>query len=123
MINNVVLAGRLTKDITLNKTTNGKSVTTFSLACRRDAQNTDFPFCRAYGKTAELLNQYCQKGSLIGVKGSIHTYTTESGGKKEFHSEVLADSIAFLDSKGGGQQATAADTDQVLVIDSEDLPF
>lgn len=122
MINRVVLVGRITKDLELRKTSNGKSVSSFSIAIGRpkDAsgnKQTDFPSCRAYGKTAELLTQYCHKGSQIGVEGSVRTYTTDNNGKKEYHTEVLVDSITFLESKGNQAEEPA------LVIDSDDLPF
>ncbi len=124
MINKVVLVGRLTKDITLGKTSNGKTVTAFTVACRRDADNTDFVPCRAYTKTAELLGQYCGKGSMVGITGSVHTYTTERNGIKNYVTEILTDSVAFLDSRSGNEnRQTAIEEEPVLQIDSDDLPF
>lgn len=124
MINRVVLVGRITKELELKKTSNGKSAVSFSVAIDRakDAngnKQTDFPSCRAYGKTAELLTQYCHKGSQVGVEGSIRTYTTESNGKKEYHTEVLADGITFLDSKGTQTDSSATS----VIINDDDLPF
>ena len=79
MINRSVLVGRLTKDVDLRQTQSGTNVASFTLAVSRpfkDAQGNreaDFIQCIAWRKTAEILNQYAHKGSLIGVDGRIQT--------------------------------------------------
>ena len=125
MINNVILVGRLTRDLELKKTSNGKSVTAFSLAVQRDKDNADFVPCRAYNKTAELLTQYCRKGSQIGLKGSIRTYTTDKNGQKEYHTEVLADEITFLSSKEKQESVPVATSEEpsLVSVSDDDLPF
>lgn len=122
MINNVILVGRLTKDLELKKTSNGKSVTAFTVAVQRDRDTADFIGCRAYGKTAELLTQYCRKGSQIGLKGSIRTYTTENNGRKEYHTEVLVDEVTFLSARSEQSQATTEEP-ELVDVNSDDLPF
>lgn len=120
MINNVVLIGRLTADAILKSTTTGKPVTAFTLAVQRDKERADFVPCRAYNRTAELLTQYCKKGSQIALNGSIQTYTTESNGRKEYHVEVLVGSINFLDTK----ERQAEPTVDISIVDADaDLPF
>ena len=67
--------------------------------------------CVAFKKTAEILNQYAGKGSQIGVTGSIQTRNYENKeGQRVYVTEVIANNIALLDSKGSnnasdGQQS------------------
>ena len=86
MINRVVLVGRLTKDPVLRKTANGASVTSFTLACTRRYKqegqpDADFINTVVWNKTADSVQQYTHKGSLIGVEGRIQTrsYDDQSG--------------------------------------------
>lgn len=122
MINTVVLVGRLTKDLVPKMTAQGKSVVAFTVACNRDKDNTEFISCRAYGKTADLLVQYCKKGSQIGLNGSVHAYTTEKDGQKQYHQEVLVNSIEFLSPREQKPQEVE-EYEQPLEIDNDDLPF
>lgn len=111
MINRVVLVGRLTRDPQSRKTPNGKSVTSFTVACDRRGQKVegqptaDFINCVSWNKVADVVAQYTHKGSLVGVEGRIQTrnYDDQSG-NKVFITEVLADSVQFLEPKGSGQQ-------------------
>lgn len=98
MINTVVLTGRITKDIELRRTTSGKTCTSFTLAVNRNKQETDFINCVAWDKVAELLERYTHKGSQIGVEGRIQTRNYDDrNGKKVYITEVLVNSISFLE--------------------------
>ena len=121
MINTVVLVGRLTKDLVPKLTAQGKSVVAFTVACNRDKDNTEFISCRAYGKTAELLVQYCKKGSQIGLNGSVHAYTTDRDGVREYHQEVLVNSIEFLSPKETAAQIVEEEPE--YIDPNSDLPF
>lgn len=131
MINNVILTGRLTKDADLRKTTSGKSVASFSLAVDRgrkvEGQPTaDYVPCVAWDKTADLLAQYCHKGSLIGVEGKIQTrsYEDPNSRKKVYVTEVVINNLTFLEAKGQTQQQTEQFNDMpVMDIEADDLPF
>ena len=131
MINNVILTGRLTKDADLRKTTSGKSVASFSLAVDRgrkvEGQPTaDYVPCVAWDKTADLLVQYCHKGSLIGVEGKIQTrsYEDPTSRKKVYVTEVVINNLTFLETKGQSQQQTEQFNDMpVMDIEADDLPF
>lgn len=130
MINNVILTGRLTKDADLRKTTSGKSVASFSLAVDRgrkvEGQPTaDYVPCVAWDKTADLLVQYCHKGSLIGVEGKIQTrsYEDPNSRKKVYVTEVVISNLTFLETKGQTQQTEQFNDMQVMDIETDDLPF
>ena len=135
-MNTVNLVGNLTKDIELQSTKSGKHVTQFSLAIRRDKDTTDFPMCVAWGKTAELLHQYCHKGSKIGVVGSVQTRKYDSNGRTVYVTEIMVNSVEFLSSgKNNTEQKENAGNDTQnepqfdnpdtwgVGIDSDDLPF
>jgi single-strand DNA-binding protein len=111
MLNRVVLVGRLTKDPELKFTPNGVAVTTFTLAVDRPFKNangekeTDFINCVVWRKPAENVANFLKKGSLAGVDGRIQTRNYQnSDGKKVYVTEVLAESVQFLEPKGGNKQ-------------------
>lgn len=105
MINKVVLVGRMTRDPELRKTNSGKTVVSFSLALNRigakdGEQQADYPNCVVWNKAAENVAKYCTKGSLVGVEGSLRTRTyDDANGKKVFVTEVLCNSVQFLETK------------------------
>lgn len=122
MINHVVIVGRLTKDPVVKMTSTGKSVVAFTVACNRDKDNAEYIGCRAYLGSADLLAKYCKKGSQIGLTGSVHAYTTEKNGQKEYHQEVLVNSVTFLDSKP--REETSDQVEPSVYVDPDaDLPF
>lgn len=110
MINRVVLVGRITKELELKKTPSGASVLGYTLAVNRirkaDGQpDADFINCVTWNKQAENMAQYLHKGSLIGIEGRIQTRSyDDANGRKVYVTEVLTDSVQFLESKGNGAQ-------------------
>ncbi|MBP1949446.1 single-stranded DNA-binding protein [Virgibacillus litoralis] len=112
MLNRVVLVGRLTKDPDLRYTPNGVAVANFTIAVNRPFSNqqgnrdADFINCVVWRRPAENLANYMKKGSLIGVDGRLQTRTFEGkDGKTVFVTEVVADSVQFLESKGSSQSS------------------
>jgi single-strand DNA-binding protein len=105
LLNRVVLVGRLTKDPDLRYTPNGVAVCNFTLAVNRPFKNdgeqqADFINCVCWRKPAENLANYMSKGSLVGVDGRVQTRSFDnSDGNRVFVTEVLADSVQFLESK------------------------
>ena len=145
MINRIVLIGRLTKDPVLRKTSAGASVTSFTVACDRkikvEGQPTaDFINTVAWNKTADIVAKYARKGSLIGIEGRIQTRSyDDQSGKRVYITEVVAESVQFLDTKSNEQndesnvvnentynQETNDTNNSIggsLEISSDDLPF
>ena len=89
MLNQIILVGRLTRDITVNKSENGIKVATISIAVPRSFKNTeglydtDFIDCVAFDNIAENTSEYCSKGDIVGVKGRIQTRMIEKEEKGE----------------------------------------
>lgn len=122
-INNVTLVGRLTRDPEIKYTQSGKAVAKFSLAVgRMKKEETDFINCIAWEKTAEVIGEYCRKGSKVGIVGKIQTGSYENEEKKKIYTfDVLIREIQFLDTK----EKTGEVEEKVKVEDdsSNDYPF
>lgn len=106
MLNQIILVGRLTRDITVNKADNGVKVATISIAVPRSFKNvegvydTDFIDCIAFDVIAENTSEYCNKGDIVGIKGRVQTKVIEKEeGKKENKLEIICEKITFLSSK------------------------
>ena len=135
MLNRVVLVGRLTRDPDLRYTPNGVAVANFTLAVNRPFTNqqgdreADFINCVVWRRAAENLANYMKKGNLVGVDGRIQSRTYEDQeGRTVYVTEVVADSVQFLESKGssrsGMQEETARFQQQPNQNQSfEDDPF
>ena len=109
-INNVVLVGRLTKDVNLRSTQNGMMVGTFTLAVDRTTKDqdgnrqADFITCviwnTKYSKKAENLATYAHKGSLIGITGAIQTRNYDNkDGQRVYVTEVMCHDFKLLESR------------------------
>ena len=113
-MNLTVLTGNIATDIELRQV-GDTVVTSINLAVKDNFKKDTTHFIRveAWAKTAELLNQYCAKGSKIGVEGSLKVdkFQDKEGNNREI-TKVNASKIEFLDSKGSnnasdGQQSQA----------------
>lgn len=107
MINSVILMGRLTADPELRQTQNGTAVTSFTVAVERRFQRgqTDFINVVAWKQTAEFVEKYFKKGSLIALRGSIQQRNYEDkNGNKRTAFEVIADEVSFCGSKADKPQ-------------------
>ena len=108
-MNRVELIGRLTRDPELRYTSNNIATTRFSLAVNRPfqgqngEQGTDFINIVVWRKQAENVKKYCTKGSLVAVEGRIQTGSYEKDGQRIFTTDVVADSVQFLESKSQSQ--------------------
>ncbi len=126
-INKAILTGRLGKDVELRYTPNGKAVATFSLAVT-DSFNrevTHWLNVVVWGKSAENCANYLSKGSLVGVDGRIQTRNYENKeGRKVYVTEIVADRVEFLDSKGKSDKPAGNWDDIGREIETDDFgPF
>ena len=105
MINNVTLVGRLVAPPDLRKTPNNVSSLQGTLAVNRNFKNengdreADFINFQAWRGTADIIAQYCSKGSLIGIIGRIQVRSYEKDGQRRYVTEVVAESVALLESR------------------------
>ncbi|EAF6702632.1 single-stranded DNA-binding protein [Listeria monocytogenes] len=119
MMNRVVLVGRLTKDPELRYTPAGVAVATFTLAVNRTFTNqngereADFIQCVVWRKPAENVANFLKKGSMAGVDGRVQTRNYEdSDGKRVFVTEVVAESVQFLDPKNNNVEGSTSNNYQ-----------
>lgn len=131
MANSVILTGRITKDLEL-KPAGQTQVTNFSIAVDNPFKKDDASFFDivAFGKTAELLNNYCGKGSKILIEGNLkQDRFQDKQGNNRSAVRVIANRVEFLDSKGQSnnqpkQQGQAQDNPfENSDLDDDDLPF
>ena len=116
-MNRVELVGRLTKDPELRYTSSNIASVRFTLAVNRPFQGqngereTDFISCVAWRNQAENIKKYVSKGSLVSVEGRIQTGSYEKDGQRIYTTDVVADNVTFLESKGqrGADEVTPAD--------------
>lgn len=115
MINNVVLVGRLANDPELKYTASGMPVVNVRMAVDRGRKNengddeTDWLDIVAFQKTAELVAQYCDKGSLVGIEGRIQSRSWQAqDGSKRYAVEIVANNVRFLESKQEAERRRAA---------------
>ena len=105
MLNQIILVGRLTRDISVNQSEKGVKVATISLAIPRSFKNsegsydTDFIDCIAFDTIAENTSEYCSKGDIVGVKGRVQSRVIEKDGKKEYCTDIICEKITFLSSR------------------------
>ena len=141
MINQVILVGRMTRNLELRYTSNEKAVGNFTLAIYRRFKNqngeyeTDFIDCVIFGKQAETMAQYTKKGDLIGVEGSIQKRQYEDKEKnKHYITEIMVEKITFLQTnkKSETTQTATQETTQIdqykefgEIVENEnlELPF
>ena len=105
MLNQIVLVGRLTKDVQVNKSEKGKQVASLTLAIPRSFKNmngtydTDFIECTIFDNIAQNTSEYCHKGDILGVKGRVQSRLVEKENEKRNVIEVIAEKVSFLTSK------------------------
>jgi len=141
-LNKAMLIGNLGKDPELRYTTSGVAVATFSLATNEQwkdqdgnaQERTEWHNIVAWKKLAEICGEWLKKGKKVYVEGRIQnrSYDDKNTGAKRYITEIVAENIIMLDSKGGAEggsvSAHTAETTAAPVavpagrID-DDLPF
>lgn len=130
-MNSCDFTGRISNDIQVKKTQNGKSVTNISLAVKRNKDTTDFIQIVLWGTSADYIGQYAKKGDLIGIyNGTLQSRKWED----KTYWEVNAFSAEILSHSEGNktkddnytsakQNRSQNEQDWTVGISSDDLPF
>ncbi len=126
-INKVIISGRLGRDVELRQTPNGKEVATFSLAVTDNFNRevTHWINIVVWNKQAEHCANYLSKGSHVAIEGRLNTRSYENKeGRKVSVTEIVADRVEFLDSKGKGKSDDDNSWDNLgRDIDLDEPPF
>lgn len=110
--NKVILLGNITRELDLKYTPKGTAVLDIGLAVNRvygadtgeRREETTFIDITFWGRTAEIVNQYCQKGSPLFVEGRLQldTWEDKSSGQKRSKLRVVGESIQLIGPRSGG---------------------
>lgn len=115
-INKVMVTGNLTRDAELRTTPSGTAILTFGIAVndRRRNQNgewedyANFVDCTMFGRRAEALQKYLQKGVKVAIEGRLHYSSWEKDGQRRSKLDVTVDELEFMSSRKDGTAASAA---------------
>lgn len=128
-MNKVILTnGRLTKDVEL-KDANGLQIARFTVAINRQFKKdeADFISCVAFGKRAETIAKFFEKGSPINIEGRLQTGSYEKDGVKHFTTDVIVDNFEFIagSKKVENKNDNNMSFDDLTPVsgDEEELPF
>lgn len=105
MLNQIVLVGRLVKDVEVKELESGKRVANAVLAVPRSFKNeygeydTDFIDVVIWNSIADNTAEYCRKGDLVGIKGRLETNDSiNENGEVRNYTQVVAERVTFLSS-------------------------
>lgn len=111
-LNKVMIIGNLTRDPETKNTPSGQSVSSFSVATNfiwkdqsgQKQERAEFHNVVAWRRLAEIVSQYLKKGSKVYIEGRLQTRDwTGTDGVKRYRTEIVAENMIMLDSKGTGQ--------------------
>lgn len=122
-VNKVILIGNLGQDPEIKATAAGASIANFSVATSeswkdkntgQQVEKTEWHRVVAFNRLAEIIGQYVKKGSKIYIEGSLRTRKwQDKEGKDHYTTEVVANEMQMLDSRGaGGSANTGGDYNQ-----------
>ena len=116
-MNKVQIVGRLTRDpeVRYSQGDNPSTIARFSVAVNRKFKNSegnyeaDFINCVAFGKSGDFIEKYFKKGMAIGLTGRFQTgnYTNKDG-IKVYTTDIVAEEVEFVESKGSGNNSDSA---------------
>ena len=140
-MNKILIIGNLGSDPEMRYTPNGNPVTSFSMATNRrytaadgeSREETEWFRISAWNRTAEICNQYLQRGSKVYVEGRLSSRTYVGGdGETRVSLDVSATDVRFIDSRGTGSPSespsrgnaqSAGDSDEDEGTGFDDLPW
>jgi single-strand DNA-binding protein len=117
--NKVLLMGNLTRDVELKYTPSNQAVANIGIAVNRryktkegeSREETTFVDCEAWGRTAEVMNQYLSKGRPVFIEGRLKLdQWQDKDGSNRSKLRVVIDTFQFIDSKGGGGGGSSHDS-------------
>ena len=100
----------------MRATAGGMSIANFTLATSERQKDqagnwvdkTEWHSLVAFQRTAEIVRDYCKKGSQIFVEGRLQTssWDDKASGQKKYKTEIIVSELSLLDGKGGGEQGS-----------------
>lgn len=122
----IMVIGRLARDPETKMSKAGKAICSFSIPVsekRGEQEHTEWFRVKAFGRTAELCQQYLAKGRTVFVEGKLRTEKfTGQDGQERSMTDLMADNVQFLDRSENGQQKPAQSYNPIP-SEVDDLPF
>jgi single-strand DNA-binding protein len=131
-INTVTLTGRLTRDAELKYTSGGMAISEFAIAVNGSKKNGDkweqiaaFFDCTMFGKRAESLANYMEKGKQVAIAGRLDQQRWKSQeGQNRSKIVLIVNDVTLLGGKGEDRPARPQRQEENTVDDFEDdVPF
>lgn len=141
-MNSIIIMGTMTRDVELKYLPSGSAIGKFSIAVNQNyvkdgqkVEKSSFFEVTAFGKQAETINQYFNKGSRILINGELDHQTWEKDGQKQSKVIIKLDKFYFVDKKSdSGSQKTVNYEQQkrqtqpkqevpTIDFDDDSLPF
>ena len=133
-LNQVTIIGRMVRDPEAKKLPNGNAVSNVSIATSRvykkddqKVEETEFHNCVAFGRTAEVMNQYLTKGQLVSIVGRLKTrsWDDEASGKKMYRTEIIIDQMQMGPKAGNASSKDESKPEEEPAedVDPDDIPF
>ena len=116
-VNKVIIVGNLGDDPESRHTPNGAMVVNIRVATSESwkdkntgekQERTEWHRISAFGKLAEIMNQYLTKGSQVYIEGKLRTDSYEKDGQKRYATTIVANEMQMLGGRGNGSQAAQA---------------
>ena len=115
-VNKVILVGNLGRDPEVRYMPNGEAVCNFSIATTENwkdksgvkQEKTEWHNIVMYRKLAEIAGEYLKKGRPVYVEGRLQTRKWEKDGVTRYTTEIIADNMQMLGSKGDGGSSGAS---------------
>lgn len=143
MFHTIIVAGHVGRDAEMRYTPSGQAVTSFSIATNRQytassgeqVKETIWFRVSAWGKTAEICNQYVKKGMKVLVEGRLTADASTGGprvwtgqdGSPRASFEITANTVRFLSSRGEFEASTPAASGPMdagdMLPPEDDIPF
>jgi single-strand DNA-binding protein len=117
-VNKAILVGRLGKDPEVRNLENGVSVANFTMATSETYKDkvtgekkeiTDWHNIVLWRGLAEIAQKYLHKGDMIYVEGKLRTRSWEKDGVTRYTTEIIADNMTMLSTKGGGGGSSSSE--------------
>jgi single-strand DNA-binding protein len=136
-VNKAIILGNLGNDPECKSTSNGSMLANFSVATseswldkntNQKQERTEWHRVTAFGKLAEIIQQYVKKGSKVYIEGQIRTRKWKADdGSDRYSTEIVANELQMLDSRSesapAAQPQQAPQQAQGHTVEDDDIPF
>lgn len=126
MINKVFLIGHVGNKPVVKEGKTGNKYATFSIATNSgygDKRVTEWHSLTCFGKQAEFVEQYLDKGMMIFIEGHIQYESFEKDGKKSKSTKIIAETVKIVSSKEKESESKQIDDNPFIDSINDDIPY